>query len=133
MLVYPCGSALISYGPSVSALGLDYAALIMAPFSQWFNLQNFLKRKPMTSNPTALRLLRRLRSLSLETVASATGIHKSTLSSLERGVAHPSRKLKVRLARFFGVEYDALVKPVNAPAIADAIVKKLSTAKETHV
>lgn len=86
----------------------------------------------MTNNPSALRLLRRLLSLSLEEVATATAIHKSTLSSLERSTAKPSRKLSTRLCKFYSVkQFDDLTKPINAKALADAVVGLLNKPKES--
>ncbi|MFC9492251.1 helix-turn-helix domain-containing protein, partial [Streptomyces hydrogenans] len=63
-----------------------------------------------------LRGLRRERGLTLEALASATGISVSTLSRVESGKRRPTLDLLIPLAR---VHRDALDQLVAAPTIGD--------------
>jgi transcriptional regulator with XRE-family HTH domain len=63
-----------------------------------------------------LRSLRRDRQLTLETLASQTGISLSTLSRLESGKRRPTLELLIPLARAHRVALDQLVAP---PATGD--------------
>jgi transcriptional regulator with XRE-family HTH domain len=63
-----------------------------------------------------LRALRRDRQLTLETLASQTGISLSTLSRLESGKRRPTLELLIPLARAHRVALDQLVAP---PATGD--------------
>ena len=57
----------------------------------------------MIDLPHRLRTLRRQQSLSLEQLGERTGLTKSYLSKLERGLSEPSISTVLRLAEAYGV------------------------------
>ncbi|MGH8816256.1 MAG: helix-turn-helix domain-containing protein, partial [Achromobacter pestifer] len=63
----------------------------------------------MIDLPHRLRTLRRQQSLSLEQLAQRTGLTKSYLSKLERGLSEPSISTVLRLAEAYGVGVSQLV------------------------
>jgi transcriptional regulator with XRE-family HTH domain len=64
---------------------------------------------PMIDLPHRLRTLRRQQTLSLEQLAQRTGLTKSYLSKLERGLSEPSISTVLRLAEAYGVGVSQLV------------------------
>lgn len=64
----------------------------------------------MTQQKTLLRKLRRDREWSLDFVSLKTGVNVSTISRAERGLIQPSVDATARLAKFFKVAPDALLK-----------------------
>ena len=63
----------------------------------------------MIDLPHRLRTLRRQQALSLEQLAQRTGLTKSYLSKLERGLSEPSISTVLRLAEAYGVGVSQLV------------------------
>ncbi|PJR06984.1 helix-turn-helix domain-containing protein, partial [Sinorhizobium meliloti] len=63
----------------------------------------------MIDLPHRLRALRRQQSLSLEQLGERTGLTKSYLSKLERGLSEPSISTVLRLAEAYGVGVSQLV------------------------
>jgi transcriptional regulator with XRE-family HTH domain len=63
----------------------------------------------MIDLPHRLRTLRRQQSLSLEQLGERTGLTKSYLSKLERGLSEPSISTVLRLAEAYGVGVSQLV------------------------
>ncbi|PPA75441.1 XRE family transcriptional regulator [Achromobacter sp. LC458] len=63
----------------------------------------------MIDLPPRLRTLRRQQALSLEQLAQRTGLTKSYLSKLERGLSEPSISTVLRLAEAYGVGVSQLV------------------------
>ncbi|MGE8637499.1 MAG: helix-turn-helix domain-containing protein, partial [Achromobacter sp.] len=63
----------------------------------------------MIDLPHRLRTLRRQQTLSLEQLAQRTGLTKSYLSKLERGLSEPSISTVLRLAEAYGVGVSQLV------------------------
>ena len=72
-----------------------------------------------------LRLLREARRLTQLQVANKVGVSKATISAYETASKAPSLEVIVRLARFYGVSVDYLVR-VDAPKMLD--VSKLDDA-----
>lgn len=66
--------------------------------------------------PARLKRLRAQRGVTLDSVAQATGISRSTLSRLENGQRRPTLELLLSLARVYGVPLDDLV---GAPEVGD--------------
>nr|WP_226846526.1 MULTISPECIES: XRE family transcriptional regulator [Achromobacter] len=69
----------------------------------------FAPSPPMIDLPHRLRTLRRQQTLSLEQLAQRTGLTKSYLSKLERGLSEPSISTVLRLAEAYGVGVSQLV------------------------
>jgi transcriptional regulator with XRE-family HTH domain len=63
----------------------------------------------MIDLPHRLRALRRQQTLSLEQLAQRTGLTKSYLSKLERGLSEPSISTVLRLAEAYGLGVSELV------------------------
>jgi hypothetical protein len=78
---------------------------------------------------TGARLVRLLRGFTLDQVASATGIVRSHLSSIEIDSANAGRKAQRSLAQFHHAPWPFLAKKINASEIADAIVQQSSKTK----
>lgn len=81
----------------------------------------------MQDLPHRLRALRRQQSLSLEQLAQRTGLTKSYLSKLERGLSEPSISTVLRLAQAYeigvsqlvGTDTDAQDEAVSIVRVAD--------------
>ena len=67
-----------------------------------------------------LQRLRKLRGMTLSSVATATGISKSTLSRLETGQRRPSLEVLLPLAQAYRVPLDDLV---GAPEVGDPRIR----------
>lgn len=65
-----------------------------------------------------VRVLRKERGWSLDSLAQASGVSRSMLSQIERGQANPTLAVAFRIARAFGL---TLADLVEAPAAASAI------------
>ena len=61
------------------------------------------------SLPTRLKLLRKQRSWSLDALAQRSGLTKSYLSKVERGLSTPSIAVAVRLAHALDVNVEQLI------------------------
>lgn len=59
---------------------------------------------------TRLRVLRAERRLTLREVEARTGVAKETISDIERGVRHPQDRTLAKLADFYGVPVEDLLK-----------------------
>ena len=73
-----------------------------------------------------MRTLRVVRSLSLQTVANATNMHKSQLGRIELGERNATAKQRVALAEFYGRSWDDLSTrhlPLDANTLRNAITK----------
>jgi transcriptional regulator with XRE-family HTH domain len=67
-----------------------------------------------------LQTLRKQRGITLTSLATATGISKSTLSRLETGQRRPSLEVLLPLAQAYRVPLDALV---GAPEVGDPRIR----------
>lgn len=65
---------------------------------------------------TLLRQLRRVREISLDELAAATGINVSTLSRGERGLMKMTPEQRQILEQYFGKSWDELMSPAIAKA-----------------
>jgi transcriptional regulator with XRE-family HTH domain len=75
-----------------------------------------------------MRLIRNVREISLDTVASECGIRRAWLSTIER---FPHRfvspRLRRKLSEFFGADYDTvLAKGVDNHAIAASLLQAIA-------
>ena len=61
-------------------------------------------------NGKALKALREGRELTLAQVGEAVGVDKSMIANMEREFKRPSVELLARIAEFFGVTVDELIK-----------------------
>jgi transcriptional regulator with XRE-family HTH domain len=57
-----------------------------------------------------VRALRKQHSLTIRQLGEALGVHNSYITQVETGRVTPSLKLAVRMADFFSVSVDSLVK-----------------------
>lgn len=81
------------------------------------------KEEPLAQR---LRVLRAARGLSLTEAWERTGVHRDTISGLERGGRHPSRPTLEKLAKGYGIpleelrgeEYPAPTEPASSKAAA---------------
>lgn len=71
-----------------------------------------------------IRALRRMRRLSLETVASRTGLSIGFVSQIERGLSSPSLRVLAMLADALGVGLAALFGTDNKDSNGDAVVTR---------
>jgi transcriptional regulator with XRE-family HTH domain len=60
--------------------------------------------------PKKLRLLREQHGLSHEQLARQLGIAKSYISHLENGKRKPGTEISIKIATYFGITVDALVR-----------------------
>ncbi|KQW04833.1 XRE family transcriptional regulator [Leifsonia sp. Root4] len=77
-----------------------------------------------------LRRIRQKKNLTLDELAAATGISKSTLSRLESGQRKPSLELLLPIAAALAVPLDQIV---TAPRIEDPRVQRTSTRSDGRV
>ncbi|MET1017436.1 MAG: helix-turn-helix domain-containing protein [Leifsonia flava] len=77
-----------------------------------------------------LRRIRQKKNLTLDELATATGISKSTLSRLESGQRKPSLELLLPIAAALAVPLDQIV---TAPRIEDPRVQRTSTRADGRV
>jgi len=77
-----------------------------------------------------LRQLRQKKGITLEALATATGISKSTLSRLESGQRKPSLELLLPLAAALGIALDEIV---SSPRVEDPRVLQKSTRTDGRV
>ena len=77
------------------------------------------KRKEKRAFGEKLRALRNKRALSQKDLSTETGLSQSWLSRIEKGEARPTRDVLVRLAHFFGVSLEELVKGTKMEAVLD--------------
>lgn len=71
---------------------------------------------------TNLRLMRRQRAMTLDELAATTGLTKSYLSKIERGLSVPSIATALKLARAFGVQVGQLFGDSGAELVC--VVRK---------
>lgn len=65
--------------------------------------------------------LRQLQSMTLEQLATASGVSRSMLSQIERGKANPTLAVTQRIAQTFGISIGELVDDPNAGAAIDVV------------
>lgn len=65
--------------------------------------------------------LRQIQSLTLEQLATASGVSRSMLSQIERGRANPTLAVTQRIAQTFGISIGELVDDPNAAATIDVV------------
>jgi transcriptional regulator with XRE-family HTH domain len=65
--------------------------------------------------------LRQLQSMTLEQLATASGVSRSMLSQIERGKANPTLAVTQRIAQTFGISIGELVDDPNASATIDVV------------
>jgi len=83
---------------------------------------------------SVLRIVRQLRSESLEEVARACGIRKSTLSLLERNPNREiSRRLKQRLEAHFQSNWRVLCLVIDAAEFSKSLLQSLERKQAAHV
>jgi transcriptional regulator with XRE-family HTH domain len=78
----------------------------------------------MTALPFRLKVLRRRHKFSLETLSRMTGVTKSYLSKLERGLSEPSISTILKLASAYGLSISDLVGEHVDETDGIAIVRK---------
>ncbi|MEM1146075.1 MAG: XRE family transcriptional regulator [Pseudomonadota bacterium] len=65
--------------------------------------------------------LRQIQSLTLEQLATASGVSRSMLSQIERGRANPTLAVTQRIAQTFGISIGELVDDPTASASVDVV------------
>ena len=78
----------------------------------------------MTALPFRLKVLRRKHKFSLETLSQMTGVTKSYLSKLERGLSEPSISTILKLASAYSLSINDLVGEHATETDGIAIVRK---------
>lgn len=84
----------------------------------------------LTQIAPRLRRIRQKKNMTLDELAAATGISKSTLSRLESGQRKPSLELLLPIAAALAVPLDQIV---TAPRIEDPRVQRASTRADGRV
>ena len=77
-----------------------------------------------------LRHAREKKGITLATLASATGISKSTLSRLESGQRKPSLELLLPISAALAVPFDEIVSP---PRVVDPRIQQTSTRSDGRI
>ena len=65
---------------------------------------------------STVRRLRTNRGISQEELADRAGLHRTYISSIERGQRNPALVSIIRLAQALGVDPSALLEDLDAPA-----------------
>ncbi len=80
-----------------------------------------------------VRLARKKRGLTLESLSAATGMAKSYLSQIETGYAPPPRDEKIRrLAEALGLDGEALVARAHLSQMPDDVKERMARLSELY-